>query len=120
MADKEVRIISESTWNERSLREFNHSSRPICGEEYKELVLQDSPTAFQDCSFYDKYGSTSNSTSVSEQFKNKFVGFDVGLMESFSGRLAGLPFRAGVLCIKGTIFREWHESRFLPGGTSFH
>ena len=64
----------------------------------------------EDCSFYHKKLAMVPQAKSSEQYENKFL-LDVD-GDGFSGRwLAHLQSKS--LAIKGTIFREWHDSRLF-------
>ena len=63
-----------------------------------------------DCSFYDNVFSMKAQTTITSQFKSKYL-IDVDGM-SFSGRWHAF-LQSKSLGLKATIFREWHDSRLF-------
>jgi hypothetical protein len=64
----------------------------------------------RDCSFFDNVWTYKATTTLSQQFKSKYV-IDVD-GHSFSGRFRAFLWSKS-LPIKSTIFREWHDSRLM-------
>lgn len=63
------------------------------------------------CDFYNGIWTYKNMTTLSEQFKSKYV-IDID-GHSFSGRWYAF-LQSKSLGLKSTIFREWHDSRLIP------
>jgi Glycosyl transferase family 90 len=63
-----------------------------------------------DCSFYDNVFSLKNGTTLTRQFRSKYL-MDVD-GHSFSGRWHAF-LQSKSLGFKATIFREWHDSRLF-------
>ena len=111
MADKEVRIMSQETAKPGSYRNYNRFKPSAFAEAHTDVGFTEGASCIPDkCPFYADVWTYKKGTSLSSQFKNKFV-VDVD-GHSFSGRWhAFLQSRS--LGIKSTIFREWHDSRLF-------
>ena len=110
MADKEVRIMSESAGTRGVYENFNKFHPSEFANEYTDIGFTEPTACVPDCGFYDGVWTYKNMTLLSEQFKNKYV-IDVDGM-SFSGRWRAF-LQSRSLGIKSTIFREWHDSRLF-------
>jgi hypothetical protein len=110
MADKEVRIMSESPGTRGVYENFNHFSPSQFAEKYTDTGFTGLQACVPNCDFYDGVWEIKNLTQLSEQFKNKYV-VDVDGM-SFSGRWRAF-LQSRSLGIKATVFREWHDSRLF-------
>jgi hypothetical protein len=111
IADKDVRILNEDPDNQGSYRIFNHFNASKFAQEHSDVGFTEPFSCVPDCGFYDGVWTYKAMTTLSEQFKSKYV-IDVD-GHSFSGRWhAFLQSRS--LGIKSTIFREWHDSRLIP------
>jgi hypothetical protein len=111
MANKEVRIMTESPGTRGVYENFNHFHPNQFANKHTDIGFTGATNCVpEDCNFYEGVWTYKNETTLMEQFKNKFV-VDVDGM-SFSGRWRAL-LQSKSLGIKSTIFREWHDSRLF-------
>jgi hypothetical protein len=111
IADKDVRIMIEDPDEQGSYRNFKHFNASKFALDHTDVGFTEAFACVPDCGFYEGVWTYKEMTTLSEQFKSKFV-IDVD-GHSFSGRWhAFLQSRS--LGIKSTIFREWHDSRLIP------
>ncbi|TVY83473.1 Beta-1,2-xylosyltransferase [Lachnellula suecica] len=110
MADKDVRIMTQNTNQQGVYHNFDNFRADDFAFKHSDVGFTEPYSCHPDCSFYDNVWTYKNMTTLSAQFKSKFV-VDVD-GHSFSGRWhAFLQSRS--LGIKATIFREWHDSRLF-------
>jgi hypothetical protein len=110
MADKEVRILSESPTQNGVYENYYHFKPGKFASEHSDVGFTEPYACVPDCSFYDNMWTYKNVTTLSQQFESKFV-VDVD-GHSFSGRWHAFV-QSKSLGIKSTIFREWHDSRLF-------
>ena len=110
MADKEVRIMIESTGTHGVYENFKQFRPSEFANQHTDVGFTGVTACVPDCSFYDGVWEIKNETKFSKQFENRYV-IDVDGM-SFSGRWRAF-FQSKSLGIKSTIFREWHDSRLF-------
>ncbi|RDW94830.1 glycosyltransferase family 90 protein [Coleophoma crateriformis] len=112
MASKDVRIMATDPDPEKA-GEYHNYETFRAGEfadEHTDVGFTEPASCVPDCSFYDGVWTYKSMTSLSEQFKNKYL-IDVD-GHSFSGRWHAF-LQSKSLGIKATIFREWHDSRIF-------
>ena len=109
MNDKEVRIMTRAT-DKKSYENFEHFSPSQFADKHTDVGFTESFACYPDCHFYDDVWTYKNMTTLSEQFRSKYV-IDVD-GHSFSGRWHAF-LQSKSLGIKSTIFREWHDSRLF-------
>jgi hypothetical protein len=110
MADKDVQIMSEDPNHKGFYLNFDHFNCSEFATEYTDVGFTEPFSCVPDCSFYDGVWTYKNMTTLSEQFKSKYV-IDVD-GHSFSGRWHAF-LQSKSMGIKSTIFREWHDSRLF-------
>ncbi|KAG0648820.1 Beta-1 [Hyphodiscus hymeniophilus] len=110
MAEKEVRIMTESTGTRGVYENFPQFHPSEFANQHTDIGFTGVTACVPDCNFYDGVWDIKPLTPLSEQFKNKYV-IDVDGM-SFSGRWRAF-LQSKSLGIKSTIFREWHDSRLF-------
>jgi hypothetical protein len=111
MSDKEVRIMSQRPGEPGSYYSFEHFKPSEFAEVHTDVGFTEPTNCVPNCEFYDSVWAYKNMTTLSEQFKSKFL-VDVD-GHSFSGRWHAF-LQSKSLGIKSTIFREWHDSRLFP------
>ncbi len=111
MADKEVRVLSETISRKGDYVNFDHFCPKDFANKHTDVGFTESWACIPDCSYYDEVWTYKNMTSMSKQFESKYV-VDVD-GHSFSGRWHAF-LQSKSLGIKATIFREWHDSRLIP------
>lgn len=79
-------------------------------DRYSDIGFVESWGCVPNCSFYDSVFSWKPQTSLTSQFRSKYL-IDVD-GHSFSGRWHAF-LQSKSLGFKATIFREWHDSRLL-------
>jgi hypothetical protein len=110
MENKKVRIMTQRAGTIGVYENFDTFHPSQFAKQHTDVGFTESVACVPDCSFYDGIWTYKNMTSLSEQFKNKYV-IDVDGM-SFSGRWRAF-LQSKSLGIKSTIFREWHDSRLF-------
>lgn len=111
MEDKEVRIMSQINGKPGYYQNFESFQPGQFAKDHSDVGFTEPFACVPDCGFYDGVWTYKNMTTLSEQFKSKFV-VDVD-GHSFSGRWHAF-LQSKSLGIKSTIFREWHDSRLFP------
>ncbi|MCJ1375190.1 hypothetical protein MMC20_006424 [Loxospora ochrophaea] len=110
MEGKEVRILTEQPEEKgeyENLRQFKPSK---FASNHTDVGFVEAWGCIPDCNFYNNVWTFKPQTTLSEQFKYKYV-VDVD-GHSFSGRWRAF-LESKSLGIKATIFREWHDSRLF-------
>jgi hypothetical protein len=110
MKNKEVRILSENPERKGYYENFYQFQPSTFADEHTDVGFVETWGCIPDCSFYDDVWTLKPQTTLSEQFKYKYV-VDVD-GHSFSGRWRAF-LQSKSLGIKSTIFREWHDSRLF-------
>ena len=110
MADKEVRIMQQHPGKSGTYDNFDQFKPSSFAQAHTDIGFTEAFACHPDCGFYDGVWTYKNMTTLSEQFKYKFV-VDVD-GHSFSGRWHAF-LQSKSLGIKSTIFREWHDSRLF-------
>lgn len=110
MADKDVRIMTQNTNQQGVYTNYDNFHAGDFAFKHTDVGFTEPYACVPDCSFYDNIWTYKNMTTLSEQFKSKFV-VDVD-GHSFSGRWHAF-LHSKSLGIKATIFREWHDSRLF-------
>ncbi|KAK4944586.1 hypothetical protein LTR10_016020 [Elasticomyces elasticus] len=89
---------------------YNHFHAAQFADQHSDVGFVEAWGCVPDCSFYDQIFSWKPQTSLTAQFKSKYL-IDVD-GHSFSGRWHAF-LQSKSLGLKATIFREWHDSRLL-------
>jgi hypothetical protein len=110
MANKDVRIMTINSPAQGSYQNFDRFYPGEFAFKHTDVGFTEAFACVPDCGFYDGVWTYKNMTTLSEQFKSKFV-VDVD-GHSFSGRWHAFV-QSKALGIKSTIFREWHDSRLF-------
>lgn len=110
MKDKEVRILSQNPAKAGVYENFDHFKPSEFAEEHTDIGFTEPLACVPDCKFYDDIWTYKSMTTLSQQFRSKFL-VDVD-GHSFSGRWHAF-LQSKSLGIKSTIFREWHDSRLF-------
>jgi len=111
MAHKDVRIMTEDPAQRSSYFNYKYFNASEFAQKHSDVGFTEPFACVPDCDFYNGVWDYKPMTTLSEQFKSKYV-VDVD-GHSFSGRWhAFLQSRS--MGIKSTIFREWHDSRLIP------
>ncbi|KAL3423370.1 capsular associated protein [Phlyctema vagabunda] len=108
--DKEIRIMAQNSANPGAYENYGKFNASEFAFEHTDVGFTEPFACVPDCKFYDGVWSYKSMTTLSEQFKNKFL-IDVD-GHSFSGRWHAF-LQSKSLGIKSTIFREWHDSRLF-------
>ncbi|KAI9810304.1 MAG: hypothetical protein M1827_006354 [Pycnora praestabilis] len=110
MADKEVSILSEDPKAKGAFTPYAHFHPSKFAEDHTDVGFVETWGCVPNCDFYNDIWTLKPQTTLSEQFRYKFV-VDVD-GHSFSGRWRAF-LESKSLGIKATIFREWHDSRLF-------
>ncbi|KAI9742089.1 MAG: hypothetical protein M1834_000479 [Cirrosporium novae-zelandiae] len=110
MADKEVRVLTAKADEKGSYEPFDRFQPSKFATDHTDVGFVETWGCVPDCSFYKDVFSLKPQTTLSQQFKYKYL-VDVD-GHSFSGRWRAF-LESKALGIKATIFREWHDSRLF-------
>lgn len=89
---------------------YDHFNPSQFAEQHSDIGFVESWGCVPDCSFYDGVFSWKDQTTLTSQFKSRYL-IDVD-GHSFSGRWHAF-LQSKSLGLKATIFREWHDSRLF-------
>jgi len=113
-AAREVDVLSEklglSSFDNITYEDYNHFQPSQFADKHSDIGFVEAWGCVPDCSFYDTVFSWKPQTTLSSQFRHKYL-VDVD-GHSFSGRWHAF-LQSKSLGFKATIFREWHDSRLF-------
>jgi hypothetical protein len=109
MQNQEVRILGQTPENKGVYENYDFHPRGFA-RHHTDVGFVQLSGCTPNCSFYDGIFTLKNQTSMEEQFQYKYL-VDVD-GTTFSGRWRAF-LQSKSLGIKGTIFREWHDSRLF-------
>jgi Glycosyl transferase family 90 len=89
---------------------YDHFQPSQFADQHSDIGFVESWGCVPDCSFYDEVFSWKDQTTLTSQFKSRYL-IDVD-GHSFSGRWHAF-LQSKSLGLKATIFREWHDSRLF-------
>ncbi|KZF26727.1 glycosyltransferase family 90 protein [Xylona heveae TC161] len=110
MADKDVRILAENPERKGEYENVRTFQPSEFAEKHTDVGFVETWGCVPNCDFYKDVFALKEQTTLSSQFKYRYL-IDVD-GHSFSGRWRAF-LESKSLGFKATIFREWHDSRLF-------
>ncbi|CAG8956614.1 hypothetical protein HYFRA_00011925 [Hymenoscyphus fraxineus] len=110
LANEKVRVMVQDPEVEGTYTNDVNFNASEFAADHSDVGFTEPHACVPDCNFYEGVWTYKNITTLSEQFRSKYL-VDVD-GHSFSGRWHAF-LESKSLGIKSTIFREWHDSRLF-------